>query len=177
MHNEIWSENPLANRRLEFFAHSCVYSMLHYKLTRNCRVGSYSIITSPYFCLLTWTDRQKYLTPFLNKRTDRYDHLLSNFVIKKYYIFSWLMMHQPHCLLCSFCSSSPASWPSGPLYLWLTPSQLQHSLTGGLFMTGECFERFLIIQIPLLISNSITHFVCQSVMLWEKCDFLFCCLR
>ncbi len=33
--------------RLESFAHSCMYSMLHFKLTNNSR-GSYSMITSPW---------------------------------------------------------------------------------------------------------------------------------
>ncbi len=51
MHMEIGSENPSANPRLVSFGHSWVFSMLHYKMTRNS-CGRYSIITS----LLDQTD-------------------------------------------------------------------------------------------------------------------------
>ena len=76
---------------------------------------------------------------YLWGQTDMNNYWVASTLLFKIFknIFSWLMMPQPLCWLCSFYSSPPARWHSGPLYLWLTPSQLQHSLTGGLFITGE----------------------------------------
>ena len=54
---EIRVENPLANFRLV----SCVYSMLHYKLTRNSH-GRYSIVTSPWPRVLAVSPSDRYIS-------------------------------------------------------------------------------------------------------------------